>query len=240
MGPVVYTIMSAPASPPNSPPEAPVPGGAVSPWAWGFGILVTLGLFCLPLLSRVLSSAEEPDIPEQEPTPVRVVEPPPPPEPELFRPDTTPSEPAEQAELPALRAPPPENLPLAELDFSLPRGPGSHDGLLDHAFALRAGDFQTDLTFSLDEVDERPQPRSQPRPSYPYSLRRAGISGEVVLLFVITREGRVEEVEVESTDHPDFVRTAKEAVRRWRYEPARMGGEPVSVLVRTSLSFSLQ
>lgn len=57
----------------------------------------------------------------------------------------------------------------------------------------------------------------------------------------ITEQGRVEDAHVErSAGHPDLDQAALEAVRRWRFEPARRSGEPVAVVVVLPVEFKLQ
>jgi protein TonB len=57
----------------------------------------------------------------------------------------------------------------------------------------------------------------------------------------ITEQGSVEDVQVErSAGHPDLDESAMEAVRRWRFDPARRDGEPVAVWVRIPVEFKLQ
>jgi len=57
----------------------------------------------------------------------------------------------------------------------------------------------------------------------------------------ITAQGRVEDLQVErSAGHPDLDHSAMEAVRRWRFEPARRSGEPVAMWVLIPVEFKLQ
>lgn len=94
--------------------------------------------------------------------------------------------------------------------------------------------------FSLAEVDTPPRPVMQPPPLYPAAARQAGIEGAVEMTFVVTVEGRVENVRV-VTSQPGsvFVAAAREAVERWRFEPAHRQGKPVAVRVRVPLEFRL-
>jgi protein TonB len=79
------------------------------------------------------------------------------------------------------------------------------------------------------------------KPPYPESARRRGIEGTVILKLRITEGGSVNEVQVErSAGHPDLDHTAMDAVRRWRFEPARRSGEPVAVWVLVPVEFKLQ
>src|SRR5207302_449003 len=64
----------------------------------------------------------------------------------------------------------------------------------------------------------------QVRPSYPTSARRAGIQGTTLLGVFVGADGRVGDVIVkQSAGHPDLDAAAAEAVKRWRFEPARRG-----------------
>jgi protein TonB len=69
----------------------------------------------------------------------------------------------------------------------------------------------------------------QVKPRYPESARRRGIEGTVLLQMRITAQGRVEAVKVvRSAGYPELDESAIEAVRRWRFEPARRNGAPVA------------
>jgi protein TonB len=75
----------------------------------------------------------------------------------------------------------------------------------------------------------RPIGGYQVKPRYPESARRRGIEGTVLLKLRITAQGRVENVQVvRSAGYPDLDESAMEAVRRWRFEPARRNGEAVA------------
>lgn len=79
------------------------------------------------------------------------------------------------------------------------------------------------------------------QPHYPESARRRGIEGTVLLKMRITEQGRVETVQVErSAGHPDLDQSAMEAVKRWRFAPARRAGEAVAVWVFIPVEFKLQ
>jgi len=90
-------------------------------------------------------------------------------------------------------------------------------------------------------VYEAPILLSRVIPSYPENARRLGIEGQVVLRFIVDQSGRVErEIEV-VTSIPMLDQAAINAVRRWRFSPARdRDGNPVRVLVSVPLQFTLQ
>jgi len=81
----------------------------------------------------------------------------------------------------------------------------------------------------------------QVRPAYPSSARRLGIQGKTTLRVYVAADGRVGEVMVqESAGHPDLDSAAADAVKRWRFEPARRGAEPVGVWVLLPVEFRLR
>jgi TonB family protein len=76
-------------------------------------------------------------------------------------------------------------------------------------------------------------------PVYPALAVAARVEGSVVLECVLTTEGRVSEVTVAS-GHPLLNDAAVAAVRGWRYRPTLLNGEPVSVILTVTVSFSLR
>ena len=81
----------------------------------------------------------------------------------------------------------------------------------------------------------------QVRPSYPSSARRLGIQGMTTLRVYVAVDGRVTEVLIhESAGHSDLDNAAAEAVKRWRFEPARRGAQAVGVWVLLPVEFRLR
>jgi protein TonB len=81
----------------------------------------------------------------------------------------------------------------------------------------------------------------QHRPAYPASARRLGAQGTTLLSVFVTADGRVGDVQVrQSAGHGDLDQAAVEAVRRWRFEPARRGTEAVAVWVTLPVEFRLR
>jgi TonB family protein len=79
-----------------------------------------------------------------------------------------------------------------------------------------------------------------PHPAYPDIARRAGVDGTVVLQITLGIDGRVEQAQVvRSTTLGVFDETAREAVLKWRYEPARIDGRPVRAVFRQTMRFTM-
>ena len=89
--------------------------------------------------------------------------------------------------------------------------------------------------------DARPTGGYQVRPSYPASAKRLGVQGTTLLRVQVLENGRVGGLEVEqSAGHPDLDQAAIDAVRRWRFEPARRGDQAVAMWVRLPVEFRLK
>lgn len=81
---------------------------------------------------------------------------------------------------------------------------------------------------------------NNPEPVYPLASRRQGESGKVVLLVQVSPQGTVERLEVrQSCGYARLDQAALDAVRRWRFVPARLGERAIAASVLVPLTFSL-
>jgi protein TonB len=78
----------------------------------------------------------------------------------------------------------------------------------------------------------------KPTPEYPALAKVARIQGVVRLEAIISRDGTVQDLKVLS-GHPLLVKSALEAVQRWRYQPTLLNGEPVEIVTEIDVNFSL-
>jgi TonB family protein len=75
-------------------------------------------------------------------------------------------------------------------------------------------------------------------PVYPLSARSSGVQGDVVIDTTIDKSGNVVRVHVISG--PAMLRpSALESLRRWKYEPSKLDGEPVEVQMQVTIKFRL-
>ena len=82
---------------------------------------------------------------------------------------------------------------------------------------------------------------NNPRPEYPRISRRMGEQGRVLLHVFVNAAGLAEKVEIRtSSGHARLDESAREAVRRWKFVPARQGDQPVSAWVLVPISFVLE
>ena len=77
-----------------------------------------------------------------------------------------------------------------------------------------------------------------PSPLYPPLAKQARISGVVRLNAVISKEGTIEQLTAVS-GHPLLIPSALDAVKKWRYKPTLLNGEPVEVITQIDVNFTL-
>lgn len=75
-------------------------------------------------------------------------------------------------------------------------------------------------------------------PLYPALAKTARIQGAVVLHAIISKQGSIENLSVVS-GHPMLVQAAMDAVKRWKYRPYILNGEPVEVETTVTVNFNL-
>jgi protein TonB len=86
----------------------------------------------------------------------------------------------------------------------------------------------------------RPLGGYQVKPRYPEAARKAGAQGVTLLRVRVLENGRVGEVLIEkSAGFQELDVSAAEAVKKWLFEPARRGKEPVQVWVLLPVKFEL-
>lgn len=86
---------------------------------------------------------------------------------------------------------------------------------------------------------EGPRRASFVNPKYPRDADRAGLAGKVVLDFVIDEKGRVRDIRVRR-GVPPLTDAAADALKKWRFEPARRDGVPISVVMSHTIEFKLR
>jgi len=87
---------------------------------------------------------------------------------------------------------------------------------------------------------EPPRILREVKPSYTEQARRAGVEGEVELEIVVRSDGSVGDVRVLQRLGSGLDERAIDAVRQWRFDPARRQGTPVDVVVEVSVEFKLR
>ena len=161
--------------------------------------------------------------------------------------DTTEAPPPQTADLeepPPPEEEPPEEKPQMEepadapdlnaMADSLNPGAGGGAAILNKAFdggAAGAG------AFAMND-DIKPKPLQQVPPKYPSDMARQKMEGVVKLEFTVDANGRVVNPRVVESPHRSFESAALAAIRQWRFEPGRRGGQKVPMKMRLPMRFA--
>ena len=82
---------------------------------------------------------------------------------------------------------------------------------------------------------------NNPRPAYPLLAIRQGAQGQVLLLVDVLTDGRAGRIELEkSSGHAALDAAAINAVRAWRFTPARKDGLLAAQTVSIPIQFNLK
>lgn len=80
-----------------------------------------------------------------------------------------------------------------------------------------------------------------PKPAYPAEARRMELEGRVILHVQVLATGHAGHVSVaKSSGHEVLDECALEAVRQWKFIPAKRNGEPVESIVNVPINFDLR
>ncbi len=84
-----------------------------------------------------------------------------------------------------------------------------------------------------------PRTTYAPDPEYSEEARKAKYQGTVVLWVIVGADGRPHDIRIQRSVGMGLDEKAVEAVRTWRFEPARKDGQPVAVQVNIEVNFRL-
>lgn len=92
-----------------------------------------------------------------------------------------------------------------------------------------------------ERVDQQPRELTNLQPAYPRAAERLRRTGFVEVRLLIDETGHVKDVEVLRVEgHAAFEDSVLDTVRRYRFDPARDRGRPVSVWATKTVRFELQ
>ncbi|HWA11370.1 MAG TPA: TonB family protein [Opitutaceae bacterium] len=104
------------------------------------------------------------------------------------------------------------------------------------AAASAAADAAT--IYDISQVDQVPVATASVKPVYPFELRRAGVTGQAVVGFVVDASGQVQDVRGVSATHPEFEAAAVDAIKKWKFNAGQKAGIPVGVRVQVPIVFN--
>jgi periplasmic protein TonB len=104
--------------------------------------------------------------------------------------------------------------------------------------ATGAGGGGMKNVFDLASLDKKPVATIQPRPNFPFELKRARISGQVTLLFIVDSTGEVRDPQVLNSSHREFEPEAIKAILKARFRPGEKSGTPVNTRMQQTMVFN--
>jgi len=141
----------------------------------------------------------------------------------------------------------PTDMPLdrpAEADASLDKGIGVYGDYSEGDVAGIEGGVEGGVAGgvygALPQGATAPRPsRGNPQPKYPRDARKAGKTGLVRLKVIVTADGHLDDIQLVDGETP-FADAALQAVRKWRYQPAKLEGETIAVRRVIEVYFKLR
>ena len=125
---------------------------------------------------------------------------------------------------------------LAKYD---PSGKGAKEQP-DNITGYRGANNTADKTSNLNTVIAYPLYKENAPPAYPEIARARGYEGIVLVSAEILPDGRVGEIKIrKSSGYAILDQSAIQAVKPWRFEPARKSGNPFTAWVELPIKFIL-
>jgi protein TonB len=183
-------------------------------------------------------AAEEEKPPElQEVT----IEAPPPPEPEP-EPEATPEPEAEpESEAPDLLGESDgDRGPGTGISLDLALGTGS-GGMAIGAGPKQGGATASKAAYEPGQAEKDPELTQARDPEMPRKALEKGVSGSFVATFVVTADGKVDNIQISGSPAGyGFEDAIRKALQRRRYSPAIAGGVPVPMKIRQTFDFRME
>lgn len=125
-----------------------------------------------------------------------------------------------------IQPPPPENVKPAAGIINIPENRDTSQ-------------FRNMEIFDITKLDQIPVARYRVAPVYPFEMRRAGISGEVMVEFLVDTKGDVQNAFAVRSSQREFEANAVQAVMKWKFKPGRKGGRDVVTRMQVPIVFTL-
>jgi protein TonB len=84
---------------------------------------------------------------------------------------------------------------------------------------------------------ENPVPVRTVAPEYPREMKQNGVSGLVMVKCMIDEQGNVSQADVVKSSDQTFDKFATEALKKWKFKPARQDGTPIAMQVTIPIKF---
>lgn len=92
----------------------------------------------------------------------------------------------------------------------------------------------------ISELRAGPKPTTQVMPRPPQRTFTMGESVWMRVAMTVTADGKPANIVIEELRGPQaFLREARDALQKWRFEPESVGGQPIATMIRQEYSISL-
>lgn len=154
-----------------------------------------------------------------------------------------PPEPPAQEEVKEPEPPPAQEKPDFAPDLVQPSLGDLGTGGLSIDMGITKVETRTDeksFIFDSVDLDQPPQVLVRTQPDYPFKAREQGVEGYVAVKMLVREDGTVGQINVVKAKPRGYFETAvRRALPNWTYQPGRIGGEPVTSWVMTTVRFNL-
>ena len=117
------------------------------------------------------------------------------------------------------------------------------DIIFKHSTLTGIGTFNPEnfMTDIIDQahLDIQPTPLITAKPIHPYEKKKAGISGTVLVEFLIDPTGHVVDPVIIHSSDSDFENPTLKAIRKWTFSPGLKNGEAVWTRAQIPFEFSV-
>ena len=93
--------------------------------------------------------------------------------------------------------------------------------------------------FDISKLDRLPEVKFRTAAHYPFEMRRAGVTGEVVVEFIVDTNGNVTNAHATKSSRPEFEANAVSSVSKWKFKPGQKGGRNVNTRMQVPIVFTL-
>jgi periplasmic protein TonB len=101
-------------------------------------------------------------------------------------------------------------------------------------------------TFSVSVALTKPQtprivpiPIKQPLPEYPVAMRESKVQGDVLVSITVGADGVLTNIKILKASLKEFSEPVLEAIKQWRFSPAKEDGKSVAMTLEYRITFAL-
>ncbi|MEO7796465.1 MAG: energy transducer TonB [Opitutaceae bacterium] len=93
--------------------------------------------------------------------------------------------------------------------------------------------------FDIKNLDRIPEVKFRTDVQYPFEMRRAGKTGEVIVEFIVDTNGNVIDAFAVRSNQREFEANAVASVKKWKFKPGQKSGRNVNTRMQVPILFTL-